>query len=140
LLKSIIRNIFKPLGSDRTAPISKRKIGERGEKIAVKYLKKKGFKILHTNYQEGHCEVDIIARDNDYYVFVEVKSCYTDEFGDPAEWVTNKKIKHLTKAAKLFILKNKLEEYPFRFDVVTLKDFGKNRIIEHFPDAFSVDQ
>ena len=57
-------------------------LGKRSEIIAMNFLKKKGYKILETNYKNSIGEIDIIAKDNDYIVFVEVKGRMSKKFGD----------------------------------------------------------
>ena len=62
-------------------------IGDMGERRAVKFLKKKGYKILETNFKTNFGEIDIIARKGDYICFVEVKTRSSDNFGEPREAV-----------------------------------------------------
>ena len=72
-----------------------RTIGNYGEELACQYLKKQGYKILERNYRIRGGEVDIVARDQDYLVFVEVKARYFHEYGLPSESITPWKIKAL---------------------------------------------
>ena len=69
----------------------KKLLGRAGEKLAVDFLKKKGFKILKTNYKTVVGEIDIIAQDREYIVFIEVKTRSSDNYGLPREAVDRKK-------------------------------------------------
>jgi putative endonuclease len=71
----------------------KQKLGEQGEAIAVGHLKKAGYKIIETNYRTKLGEIDIIAKDKDTIVFVEVKARSSVHFGSPKWAVTPKKQK-----------------------------------------------
>lgn len=99
-------------------------IGKFGENVATKYLQRKGYKILDRNFSCKQGEIDIIAKDFNQLVFVEVKTRSTKEFGYPAEAVNRQKRKHLEKAVKYYLYKNKQENKPVRIDVieVTLKN------------------
>lgn len=94
--------------------------GNYGETLACEYLKKRGYKILERNFRIRGGEIDIIAKDKEDLVFVEVKARYTHEFGLPAEAVTSWKIRFLIRASQFYLLKNKLMDKPFRIDVVAV--------------------
>jgi putative endonuclease len=72
--------------------------GKIGEDIAVKFLSRKGYKILKRNYRYGHGEIDIIAMDKDVLIFVEVRMKFSDKFGSPEDSVTIKKGSNLKKS------------------------------------------
>lgn len=97
--------------------------GARGEKAALAYLKKNGYKILVSNFfnPSGRRlgEIDIVAKDGQEIVFVEVK---TRTFSKilPEESITPAKLYKLNKAASFYISKNKLFNSPYRFDAITL--------------------
>ncbi|MBD3234407.1 MAG: YraN family protein [candidate division Zixibacteria bacterium] len=128
--------LLKKLGFDR---LSRRDIGKSGERIAVKFLKRKGFKILERNVRLSFKEFDIIAMDNEYLVFVEVKTAASDSYGHPSEWISPYKRKHLINGARLYLNRNKIENTPVRFDVVTIVFDKGNYEIGYLPDAFSAD-
>lgn len=110
--------------------------GDAGEKIAVSFLKKKGFRILKTNWRIEKWEIDIIAEDKKERVFVEVKTRFSHEFGDPAEAVTPQKQKHLINAANLYVLQEDYEG-PLRFDIISIfLQKGSLPEIKHIEDAF----
>lgn len=117
-------------------PKSKIEKGKEGELIASRFLSSRGFEILARNFRIDHKEVDIIAREGEFLVFVEVKFGRVGSFGEPVEWVNPKKRKNLIEAAKLYLSKNELHDLPVRFDVVAISERGGKREIAHFPAAF----
>ncbi len=115
--------------------VSQREIGELGEKLARQYLIKLGYRILATNWYYGHLELDIVARDRDELVIVEVKSRSGIRYEHPSEAVTNGKMKRIVEAADAYILENDLD-METRFDIITVIFFGQEHELEHFKDAF----
>ena len=95
-----------------------RKIGTAGETLAEKYLKKQGYKILQKNFVAPHGEIDIVAKDGDYIVFVEVKRRKSKAFGLPFEEVDARKQRKIVQCAKFYLAKNNLYGVKVRFDVV----------------------
>lgn len=94
--------------------------GLKGELIANDFLKNNGYKILEKNYKNKIGEIDIIAKDGDYFCFVEVKFRESSIFGLPREAVNYKKQQKIKKVATLYISKNKLFDRPIRFDVIDI--------------------
>lgn len=95
--------------------------GRLGEELAVEYLKKKGLKILHTNWQiHNQGEIDIIAEQKDTIIFIEVKTRTSLNFGYPLESINNKKLEQLKKTALLFLSQNKKHYDNIRFDAVSI--------------------
>ncbi|HIN39829.1 MAG TPA: endonuclease [Flavobacteriales bacterium] len=111
-------------------------LGIRGEKIAIKMLKEKGYEILETNWRFLKAEIDVIATISDILVIVEVKTRTNQRYGNPEEFVTVTKQKLLIKAANAFI-EERNSDSETRFDVVgiTIKNIGHEII--HHEDAFS---
>lgn len=95
-------------------------IGKNGEEIAVKYLEKKGYKILERNRRFSKvCEIDIIALDKDTLVFVEVKTRKTTVYGHPMEAITRNKYNHIKQGLFLYLQEN--QKYKkFRIDAVSV--------------------
>lgn len=99
----------------------KRRFGNAGEDLAVEYLTKKGYSLLGRNVQLSHHEVDIVMRDGNWLVFVEVKTRRSDWFCDPMRAVDDEKLWNLLEAAKIY-----RHEHPecyrmdFRIDVVCI--------------------
>ena len=111
-------------------------IGKKGEEIAIEFLKKDGFEILETNWRHKKLEVDIIAKDGETLVFIEVKTRSTDFFGLPEEYVDYKKEKHLVNAATEYMISVN-HEWAFRFDVVAILLRNENDWkVNHIKDAF----
>jgi putative endonuclease len=99
--------------------MNKRKYGTIGENVAVDYLVKSGFRILERNYRPGKLgEIDIIAMENEYICFIEVKTRTSNLFGTPAEAVGRGKIEKLRKLAWTYIKHRNLGEINMRFDIV----------------------
>lgn len=94
------------------------KAGDRGEELACQYLKKNGYKILERNYRIRGGEIDIVAKDGDCLVFVEVKTRYSHDFGLPTESMTPWKIKALLKTARFYVQKINWGEREYRLDFV----------------------
>jgi putative endonuclease len=114
---------------------NQKEIGNAGEQIAAVYLTNLGYRILHRNWHYGHDELDIVARDGNELVILEVKSRTGEEFEHPSEAVTNKKIKHIVEAAEAYIQTYDIEEET-RFDLITIIFQGDTYILEHFKEAF----
>ena len=98
----------------------KRDFGNTGENLATEYLEKQGYTILERNFYCKQGEIDIIAKDKNEIVFIEVKSRSNKLFGIPSEAVTKQKIKHLFRPARYFLYKNKMINEYIRFDVVEI--------------------
>ena len=112
--------------------ISKSEIGKHGEDIACKFLKKEGYKIVARNKHESHNEIDIIASNKEYIVFVEVKTRESVSYGTPAEAVGKNKQQRYRQIAKYYWMQTK-EEPNARFDVAEV--YGDGRI-EYIKYAF----
>lgn len=119
-------------------------IGRYGENTACEYLKKHGFKILEKNYYASHNEIDIIAENKQYIIFVEVKtrsSSLNDSFifGTPASAVTYSKQKRTLLAAQAYLNEHPNKKTP-RLDVIEIyldKNNSENILnINHIEDAF----
>lgn len=110
-------------------------VGKEGEEAAVRFLINKGYEILYRNYIAEKAEVDIIALKDGIIVFVEVKTRSSLGFGSPKDFVTNKKIKLMIKAANIYIEEFEREEEA-RFDIIGIYKRGNDFDIEHIEDAF----
>jgi len=113
-------------------------LGIKGENLAVKFLKEKGYRIIARNYKTPIGEIDIIAQDGNTIVFIEVKTRTDEFFGQPFEAVNKRKRQKLKNVALLY-LKRHGREFPVRFDVLSIfyRENGKKEI-EHIKDAFEV--
>jgi putative endonuclease len=103
--------------------------GKEGEEIAVAYLKKNGYRIVETNFRCPIGEIDIIAKEKNDLVFVEVKTRRSNELGYPEQAVGVKKQKKMSQLALWYLQNKKITDTSARFDVVAiiLKQ-GKNEI------------
>ena len=113
----------------------KRLLGLKGEDIATDFLKKKGHKILARNYKTPVGEADIITKDKDTIVFIEVKARSNDAFGQPFESVDYRKQERLKKIA-LYYLKHNNIESSVRFDVISILSRNGRDEINHIVEAF----
>ena len=109
--------------------------GKRSEIIATDYLKKKGYKILETNYKNKVGEIDIIAKDKKYIVFVEVKARMSGAFGHPFEAIDEIKQQKIHSVASLYMVKNHKYGSLCRFDAISILGL-ENPEITHIVDAF----
>jgi len=112
-----------------------RLFGDRGERTAARFLRRRGLRVLLRGYRTSRGEIDLIARESDILVFVEVK---TRRHGVPAEAVTLEKQRRITLAALHFQRKYNLLEQSSRFDIVAIvwPDDRKPPQIEHIRNAF----
>ena len=113
-------------------------LGDSGENLAAEYLRGIGFKILERQHSSRIGELDLIARDDDTIVFVEVKTRKSTMAGLPVEAVTPQKQLQITRAALVYLKQNGLLECRTRFDVVAilLPDDSDKPQITHYRNAF----
>ncbi|MEG0777575.1 MAG: YraN family protein [Oscillospiraceae bacterium] len=119
--------------------MDKKLVGRWGEQLAANYLKKKSYKIIGLNYSCRFGEIDVIAANRKYIVFVEVKLRKSDEFAQAKEFVTRSKQEKIIKTASLWLSQNETELQP-RFDVIEIYApegvSTKAPQINHLRDAF----
>jgi putative endonuclease len=109
-------------------------IGKTGEELAVSFLKEIVYEILHTNLRLEKVEVDIVAKDKNQIVFVEVKT-RSSAMVEPEKAVNKSKQKNLQRAAEIFLEERQLKN-ELRFDIIAIVKQKNNTDIEHFEDAF----
>lgn len=112
-----------------------RSIGRIGEKLARDYLDKKGYQILEENFWCRYGEIDLIAKEEEYLVFVEVKLNTNNSYLAPQEKVDYRKQKKLKKVARYYLSQYQVDS-DFRFDVVAISGYRNNREIKLFKNAF----
>jgi len=110
-------------------------LGNKGEQLAVNYLINKGYKIVERNWRFQKAEIDIIATKDKILISVEVKTRSTNDFWNPQDFVTPKKIKLMVSAMNEYIL-NKDLDIELRFDIVAITKDKSSFDIQHFKDAF----
>ncbi len=109
--------------------------GTQGEDIAVDYLRQKGYVVLDRNWRSGHKEIDIVARQGDTIVFVEVKARANIMYGNPEDAVTRRKMHLLVMAADAYLRHNLLDD-EVRFDIITITGSVQKPYIRHYEHAF----
>jgi len=119
---------------------SKTEFGRWGEKQAIRFLKRQGYRILQKNYVSGLGEIDVVAVDGDVLVFIEVKTRTGEDFGGALSAVGRAKRRKMTQVARGYLARHGTPETPCRFDVVgiTRVEGKKTPEIELVRDAFSL--
>ena len=114
---------------------------KKGEALAGKILKKKGYKILKRNYVSKYGEIDIVAYDRGIICFVEVKTRQSENYGPPELAVTKEKRKRIVRTALNYLMINNIEDTDCRFDVVSIlyKEDVNKPDIELLERAFTAD-
>jgi putative endonuclease len=116
----------------------RKRTGKKGEDIAVAYLISRGYRIVERNYKCPLGEIDIVARDGDEIVFVEVKSRKSEEFGDPQLAVGLKKQKKVSRISLAYLKEKHLYPCNARFDVVAIKMLPDGSNVELIQNAFEL--
>ena len=113
-------------------------LGREGERLAERFLRKRGLKTIARRHATPVGELDLIMREGKTVVFVEVKFRRSEAFGSPRQAVDARKRRHIVFAARGFLAQRGLEERACRFDVVgvRLAHGGLNLVVEHIPGAF----
>jgi putative endonuclease len=114
------------------------KTGVRGESLAVKVLKRNGYKILEQNYRSKLGEIDIIAKERGVLAFVEVKARRTDQFGNPKLAVTPQKQRKISMVALEYLKQTGQMDVKARFDVVAIRLLRDHQEIEIIKNAFEL--
>ncbi len=113
-------------------------LGKLGEDLAIAQLRALKYKILERNFKCALGEIDIIAREKDTLVFVEVKTRRTRDFGGPAAAVNVRKQRQLSRVALTYLNMKKLPQMPARFDVVAVELIPPAPRIAVLRDAFEL--
>jgi len=111
-------------------------LGREGEALAVAELERRGYAILERRYRTRHGEIDVIARDGETIVFVEVKVRRTAEKGTAAEAVTPSKQRRIVAMAVDYLSRHNLHDRDCRFDVVALDGESAGWRLVVYPHAF----
>lgn len=96
----------------------KKTLGQEGEKTAIKYLQRLGYTIIEQNFRCKSGEIDIIAKEDNQIIFIEVKTRTSNRYGEPIEAVNRIKQKHIVLTASYYVFLNHLNESNIRFDVI----------------------
>jgi len=116
-------------------------LGRRGEQVAAQYLRRIGYKVLHHNYRAPKGgEVDLVCREGDTLVFVEVKTRSSEEFGTPAEAVTHSKQRLIARGGLAWLKQLGNPDILFRFDIVEVRIAGKKAETTVIRNAFGLPE
>jgi putative endonuclease len=121
---------------------SRKELGARGEKLAARFLKRRGYKIIQRNYRCKLGEIDIIAQQDKTIVFVEVRTKQTERFGAPQYSITATKRRQISKVALSYIREKRLMGQSCRFDVMAVIFSPESRKprIDHIQNAFELSR
>ena len=114
------------------------RLGREGEDLARKLLKKQGYKILEQNYRSKLGEIDLIAKDRETLVFVEVKTRRSEEFGSPKWAVTPAKQRKISMVALSYLKETGQTHQKARFDVVSIREICGKPSLEIIKNAFDL--
>jgi putative endonuclease len=112
--------------------------GELGERIAERWLARRGWRVVHRRYRFGHRDIDLVVERNGLVAFVEVKARSGDEFGDPVEAVNWRKRRDLILSASSWISRHGRSDESYRFDVVGILVRGRRVLVRHVENAFEL--
>ena len=116
----------------------RQQFGEAGEALAARLLRKKGYKIVATNYRTQLGEIDIIARDGDTLVFIEVKARHSGRFGSPKWALTPRKQRKISMVALYYLKATGQSAAKARFDVVSIRSGAVRPEVEIIRNAFDL--
>lgn len=124
----------------RKRSMHNKELGRKGEEAAARYLTARGYDIVDRNWTCSFGEADIVARDGETVVFVEVKTRTGLSNGLPGEAVTKDKRARYEKIACAYLMHSDYVDMPVRFDVIAISILEPNRaMIRHHIDAFGTD-
>lgn len=117
---------------------ARQQFGELGERIAERWLRRQGWRVVQRRFRNGHRDIDLVVERDGTVAFVEVKARRGSEFGDPVEAVNWSKQKELARSAAVWIDRHGRPSESYRFDVIGVLVEGERVRIRHVPNAFSV--
>lgn len=120
----------------KEADAQKKITGRAGEKVVADYIKSRKMKVIKRNYVTPFGEIDIIAEDDDYIVFIEVKTRSGDRYGAPSEAVDKTKRKHIVDSAKYYLKVTNSTEAFTRFDMAEVFSDNGSYAVNYIEDAF----
>lgn len=115
---------------------ARQRFGELGERIAERWLRRKGWRVMQRRFRTGHRDIDLVIEQDGVVAFVEVKARRGDRFGDPVEAVNWRKQKELGRSARVWIARHGRVREAYRFDVVGVLLDGQRVRVRHVEDAF----
>ena len=112
--------------------------GELGERIAERWLRERGWRVMHRRFRSGHRDIDLVVAQPGMVAFIEVKARHGTLFGDPVEAVNWRKQKELGRSARVWIARHGRSEEAYRFDVIGVLVNGTNVRVRHVEGAFAL--
>ena len=113
-------------------------LGELGERIAERWLARKGWRLVGRRFRNGHRDIDLIVEGDDTVVFVEVKARRPSDFGDPTEAVDWRKQRELIRSAQVWMDRFGAPGRSYRFDIVGVLVDGTSVRVRHVENAFLI--
>lgn len=113
-------------------------LGELGERIAERWLKGRGWRVVQRRFRSGHRDIDLVVEREGLVAFVEVKARRGVQFGDPVGAVNWRKQKELGRSARVWVARHGRLEEAYRFDVIGVLVDGVRVRVRHVEDAFSL--
>ena len=113
-------------------------LGRIGEDVACQYLQENNYEIIERNFECRQGEIDIIAKDKDEIVFIEVKTRTNSSYGNPIDSITYYKQKHIIKSVEYYLYKEKLEKAFVRIDVIEVYSRGEKYYVNHIKNGISM--
>ena len=110
-------------------------LGHEGEDIAARYLQQHGYTIHDRDWHCGHKDLDLVVTKDNTIVFVEVKTRTSNEWGDPQDFITDRKIRRIVNSADAYLRFNQID-MDVRFDVISIVAEGGEYKVEHIEQAF----
>ena len=117
---------------------ARQEFGEEGERVAERWLRRRGWRVLQRRFRNGHRDIDLVAEKNGTVAFVEVKARSGSAFGDPVEAVDWRKQRELARSAAVWIDRHGRPDDSYRFDVIGVLMEGNSVRIKHIENAFMV--
>ncbi|HSJ62619.1 MAG TPA: YraN family protein [Gemmatimonadaceae bacterium] len=113
-------------------------LGELGERIAERWLARRGWRLVGRRFRNGHRDIDLIVEGHDTVVFVEVKARRARDFGDPVEAVDWRKQRELVRSAHVWMDRFGVPGRAYRFDIVGVLVEGRSVRVRHVENAFAL--
>ena len=118
--------------------VARQAFGELGERIAERWLRRQGWRVVQRRFRSGHRDIDLVVERDGTVAFVEVKARRGEDFGGPVQAVNYRKRKQLERSASVWIDRHGRESESYRFDVVGVLLDGAVVRVCHIENAFSL--
>ena len=116
----------------------KQRLGELGERIAERWLRRRGWRVVQRRFRNGHRDIDLVIEREGLIAFVEVKARTGPHFGGPVAAVNWAKQRELSRSAQVWVDRHGRPDESYRFDVVGVLVQGETVKVRHIPNAFSL--